>query len=158
MMKLSDASDSDSYASIDAGLRVQGVGSLVLRYGLVLVIAGIGLMKFTEYEAKGIEPLVAHKSADGLDVWLSDSTCIFRCTGCCRGCYYDFDWPSTLVSEGVSAWQRRSCAHVSNHPFLLAFDARVGTEPRWVSLALCPTRTIPVERRGIARCSNMVIW
>jgi hypothetical protein len=30
-MKLSDASD--------AGLRVQGVGSLVLRYGLVLVIA-----------------------------------------------------------------------------------------------------------------------
>jgi reactive chlorine resistance protein C len=52
MMKLSDASD--------AGLRVQGVGSLVLRYGLVLVIAWIGLMKFTGYEAKGIQPLVAH--------------------------------------------------------------------------------------------------
>jgi reactive chlorine resistance protein C len=28
--------------------------------GLVLVIAWIGLMKFTEYEAKGIQPLVAH--------------------------------------------------------------------------------------------------
>src|SRR5438132_979776 len=42
------------------GLRVQALGSLVLRYGLVLVIGWIGLMKFTEYEAKGIEPLVAH--------------------------------------------------------------------------------------------------
>jgi len=65
MMKLSDASDSDSYAGIDAGLRVQGVGALVLRYGLVLVIAWIGLMKFTEYEAKGIEPLVAHSPLMG---------------------------------------------------------------------------------------------
>jgi uncharacterized membrane protein YkgB len=35
-------------------------GALVLRYGLVLVIGWIGLMKFTGYEAKGIEPLVAH--------------------------------------------------------------------------------------------------
>ncbi len=32
----------------------------VLRYGLVLVIAWIGAMKFTDYEAKGIQPLVAH--------------------------------------------------------------------------------------------------
>jgi reactive chlorine resistance protein C len=65
MMKLSDASDPDSYAGIDAGLTVQGVGSLVLRYGLVLVIAWIGLMKFTEYEAKGIQPLVAHSPLMG---------------------------------------------------------------------------------------------
>ena len=41
-------------------LRVQAVGSLVLRYDLVLVIGWIGLMKFTAYEAKGIQPLVAH--------------------------------------------------------------------------------------------------
>ncbi|MGI8989416.1 MAG: YkgB family protein [Bryobacteraceae bacterium] len=36
------------------------VAALVLRYGLVLVILWIGAMKFTEYEAKGIQPLVAH--------------------------------------------------------------------------------------------------
>ena len=36
------------------------VGHLVLRYGLVLVIGWIGLMKFTAYEANGIEPLVVH--------------------------------------------------------------------------------------------------
>lgn len=34
--------------------------ALVLRYGLVLVIFWIAGMKFTEYEAKGIQPLVAH--------------------------------------------------------------------------------------------------
>jgi uncharacterized membrane protein YkgB len=35
-------------------------GHRVLRYGLALVIGWIGLMKFTGYEAQGIEPLVAH--------------------------------------------------------------------------------------------------
>lgn len=39
--------------------RVQHVGGLLARYGLVVVIGWIGLMKFTTYEAKGIEPLVA---------------------------------------------------------------------------------------------------
>jgi uncharacterized protein DUF417 len=37
----------------------------VLRYGLVLVIGWVGLMKFTGYEAKGIEPLVAHSQFMG---------------------------------------------------------------------------------------------
>jgi reactive chlorine resistance protein C len=39
--------------------RLQQAGEYVLRYGLVLVLAWIGAMKFTGYEAKGIEPLVA---------------------------------------------------------------------------------------------------
>ena len=58
--KLLDAINSDSCKGRETGLRVQALGSLVLRYGLVLVIGWIGLMKFTEYEAKGIQPLVAH--------------------------------------------------------------------------------------------------
>jgi uncharacterized membrane protein YkgB len=41
------------------GLKVQAIGGLTIRYGLALVIAWIGLMKFTNYEALGIEPLVA---------------------------------------------------------------------------------------------------
>jgi len=41
-------------------LRITHLGSLVLRYGLALVIGWIGMMKFTGYEAKGIEPLVSH--------------------------------------------------------------------------------------------------
>ncbi len=35
-------------------------GALLARYGLVLVIAWIGALKFTSYEAHGIEPLVSH--------------------------------------------------------------------------------------------------
>jgi uncharacterized membrane protein YkgB len=39
---------------------VQMAAAYLLRYGLVLVIAWIGLMKFTAYEAAGIQPLVAN--------------------------------------------------------------------------------------------------
>jgi len=39
---------------------VQVAAAYLLRYGLVLVIAWIGFMKFTAYEAAGIQPLVAH--------------------------------------------------------------------------------------------------
>lgn len=38
---------------------LQAVGAYLLRYGLVLVIAWIGFMKFTAYEAAAIQPLVA---------------------------------------------------------------------------------------------------
>src|ERR1051326_1368861 len=39
--------------------RIQVIGAFLLRYGLVLVIGWIGAMKFTAYEAAGIQPLVA---------------------------------------------------------------------------------------------------
>lgn len=39
---------------------IEFVGTLVMRYGLVLVVAWIGFMKFTAYEAHGIQPLVAN--------------------------------------------------------------------------------------------------
>ena len=40
--------------------RITALGYRILRYGLALVIGWIGLMKFTGYEASGIQPLVAH--------------------------------------------------------------------------------------------------
>ncbi|HEV3190321.1 MAG TPA: DUF417 family protein [Polyangiaceae bacterium] len=39
--------------------QVEAVGRELARYGLVVVIAWIGLMKFTAYEAEGIRPFVA---------------------------------------------------------------------------------------------------
>jgi uncharacterized membrane protein YkgB len=36
------------------------VSSALVRYGLVIVIAWFAIMKFTSYEAQGIQPLVAH--------------------------------------------------------------------------------------------------
>jgi uncharacterized membrane protein YkgB len=38
----------------------EAVGRELTRYGLVVVVAWIGLMKFTTYEAEGISPFVAH--------------------------------------------------------------------------------------------------
>ncbi len=43
----------------NVGQKVQALGAHVIRYGLALVILWIGLMKFTTYEAMGIQPLVA---------------------------------------------------------------------------------------------------
>jgi uncharacterized membrane protein YkgB len=40
--------------------RVEAVGLELARYGLVVVLAWIGLMKFTAYEAEGISPFVAN--------------------------------------------------------------------------------------------------
>lgn len=39
---------------------IQALGAHLVRYGLVLVLAWIGAMKFTAYEANGIQPLVAN--------------------------------------------------------------------------------------------------
>ena len=41
-------------------VRISDVGHRLIRYGLALVIGWIGIMKFTGYEAMGIQPLVAH--------------------------------------------------------------------------------------------------
>jgi uncharacterized membrane protein YkgB len=39
---------------------IDSLGANLTRYGLVVVIGWIGLMKFTAFEARGIEPLVAN--------------------------------------------------------------------------------------------------
>ena len=40
--------------------KLEIAGHFVIRYGLVLVLVWIGAMKFTAYEANGIQPLVAN--------------------------------------------------------------------------------------------------
>jgi reactive chlorine resistance protein C len=59
-MTVAEATRSSPLDPANLGARLESVGSLVCRYGLVVVIGWIGLMKFTAYEAQGIEPLVAH--------------------------------------------------------------------------------------------------
>ena len=40
--------------------RVEAVGRALARFGLVVVVAWVGLMKFSAYEAEGIRPFVAN--------------------------------------------------------------------------------------------------
>src|ERR1700743_1225870 len=51
--------------------RIDRIGHAFLRYGLVVVIGWIAAMKATEYEAKGIQPLIAHSPflSWGYSIW-----------------------------------------------------------------------------------------
>ena len=42
------------------GLRLGGAAPLIARYGLVVVLAWFGAMKFTYYESHGVSPFVAY--------------------------------------------------------------------------------------------------
>lgn len=44
----------------EMGSKLEGIGSAVLRYGLVAILLWLGLLKFTAYEAEGIKPLIAN--------------------------------------------------------------------------------------------------
>jgi uncharacterized membrane protein YkgB len=48
---------------------IEVIGQRIIRYGLAVVILWIGAMKFTAYEAAGIQPLVAHSP---LMAWMYD--------------------------------------------------------------------------------------
>jgi uncharacterized membrane protein YkgB len=48
---------------------IDTIAGLLARYGLVIVIAWFGVMKFTKYEAQGIQPLVSESPFMG---WLYD--------------------------------------------------------------------------------------
>jgi uncharacterized membrane protein YkgB len=63
-----------AHPAIDIGARVfERVGGGVLRYGLVLLLVGIGLLKFTEAEALAIQSWVAHSPFMG---WLYGVTTV----------------------------------------------------------------------------------
>ena len=44
----------------EPGTEVRDIGQKITRYRLVTVLGYVGLLKFTSYEAAGIEPFVAN--------------------------------------------------------------------------------------------------
>jgi uncharacterized membrane protein YkgB len=54
---------------VEGIVTLENAGKTIVRWGLVIVIAWIGGMKFTAYEAMGIQPLVAHSPLVG---WMYD--------------------------------------------------------------------------------------
>ncbi len=55
--------------SLERVVDIEDIGKAILRWGLVLVLAWIGAMKFTAYEAMGIQALVSHSPLVG---WMYD--------------------------------------------------------------------------------------
>lgn len=64
---MTTVSDGTSVSTLESTTAV--LGGALLRYGLVLVIGWIGLLKFADYEAQGIQPLVANSP---FMAWLYD--------------------------------------------------------------------------------------
>jgi Protein of unknown function, DUF417 len=54
---------------VERAIAIEGAGKQIVRWGLIVVLAWIGAMKFTAYEAMGIQPLVAHSPFVG---WMYD--------------------------------------------------------------------------------------
>ncbi len=44
----------------DLGYKLESVGAKVIRYGLVIILLWVGALKFTAYEAEGIQGLIAN--------------------------------------------------------------------------------------------------
>jgi uncharacterized membrane protein YkgB len=55
------------------GFKVKKIGEIMMRYGLVIILIWVGALKFTTYEAKGIQPLVENS---GLLSWAYDLTSV----------------------------------------------------------------------------------
>ena len=55
--------------AVERVVAIEDIGKAIVRWGLVVVLAWIGGMKFTAYEAMGIQPLVAHSPLVG---WMYD--------------------------------------------------------------------------------------
>ena len=70
--------NSVSMGSTDTGAvgiaQIERTAGIFLRYGLVVAIGWIAAMKATDYEAKGIQPLIAHSPliSWGYSIWTVD--------------------------------------------------------------------------------------
>ena len=58
--RLTTSLQNDAHGNSSISSRLEAAGRELARYGLVVVVAWIGLMKFTNYEAEGIRPFVAN--------------------------------------------------------------------------------------------------
>ncbi len=54
------ATTMDRMDTRDLGNTLEGIGAKIIRYGLVVILLVVGALKFTAYEAEGIQGLVAN--------------------------------------------------------------------------------------------------
>lgn len=92
--------------SVRMRVALESAGALVSRYGLVMILVLIGILKFTPAEADGIQPLVAHSpfmswmylvlSKQESPISLAASSFLSRCSWRCglflRGHHFSEAW------------------------------------------------------------------
>jgi hypothetical protein len=136
--------------------RITALGHRVLRYGLALVIGWIGMMKFTGYEAQGIEPLVAHSPLLG---WMYSIWTVRQFAaglGVVELSIAILIALLALVAKSICNWQCCCRAGVPDYAFVLVFNPRMGGESRWLSCSFGRGWTVSAKGRGPARGGDMV--
>ena len=113
--------------------RLRTIGKHVARYGLVVVLLWIGGMKFTAYEAEGIQPLVANSPLMGWVYGFMSVTAFSALLGRDRDRHRAAHRAPAGVAGGVRGGQRPGRGHVPDHPDLPDHNARLGAEPGRVS-------------------------
>lgn len=117
------------------GRKFEKVGFGFLRWGLVVAVGWIAAMKGTEYEAIGIQPLIAHSP---LLNWMYSVWSVHHATeviGSLEGVI--------IILIALRRWsprvcrgQRRGRINVSYDAFIHVLNARLGADPGRLSRAL----------------------
>ena len=131
--------------------------ALVSRYGPVLVIFWIGAMKFTAYEANGIQPLVANSPIMGWLYRCSQRARIFRFTRSSGNCHRSDDWAALAIAASVGYRERAGDTDVSNDAELSIFDTRLGAQLGRIPGFSSGSGTVLVKRYRITRRVHLVI-
>ncbi len=136
---------------------IEDIGREIVRWDLVVVLTWIGAMKFTAYEAMGIQPLVAHSP---LVSWMYDFLSI-RSFSALLGCI-EITTSALLGLRYVSpiasaAGNLLAIGPLRHHPLFSAHDSRVGTHLGWLSRAVSNARTIPAQGHRIVRRLSVVL-
>ena len=134
--------------------QIERLGFFFLRFGLVIAIGWIAAMKVTEYEAKGIEPLIAQSIAE-LGIQHLDSSPFHGNDRRSGDDNCDPHRSSPLVSKSIRGRERRSDLYVSHYAVFHHYDSRLGTESRRLSCPVGRCRRVPDQRFHIARRFDM---
>jgi reactive chlorine resistance protein C len=129
-------------------LTIQAVGLCLLRYGLVLVLAWIGAMKFTAYEANGIQPLVANSPFMGWVYHFLSTQAFSNVLGVVELAIATLialrPLSPAMAAVGSGAAVVMFLTTLSQ---LSLFYPRLGAKPRRISSPRCRARTVPAQGR-----------
>ena len=158
-MTIASFAQSDRLQAIGAyAIDVSRIGRYLTLYGLVLVFAWIGMMKFTAYEAGAIEGLVASSP------FLSWLYAIFDQRGAANligsveigAAVLLATRPWSALAGAIGAAPRGD--HDGGHIDVSVLVAWLGTEPGRVPGPLRVAGSVPFERRRVVGGSTLAPW
>lgn len=137
--------------------QLEATGIHVARYGLVLVLLWIGGMKFTTYEAEGIEPLVTNSPFMGWVYNIMSIRGFAALAGCGRDHHGGHDRSAAGRAADLSRGERLGGGDVPYNAQLPLHDAGLGTGA-WVSCSFCGPGSVHPQRCRVARRCVMDGW